>query len=202
MSNTVYFAQLAGADMTMEPGAFDGGEYRNDGPALWLDDGSGGVIAECADRESMIEILTDLLERAKAMPEPAPDAECRNCGRAIRYLEDRSGDTQWLHRPFTLPGLTSDEFTDECLDEDGDPLTKSGTEPTEWHPFTAEPASDPEASPQPGDQVLDMREPDEDHPRVVWEIQYGGQVALDNDHVRTPDELLVITRHVPEVQES
>lgn len=204
MSNTVYFAQLEGADMTMEPGAFDGGEYRNDGPALWLDDGSGGIIAECADRKTMIRVLTELLDAAKAIPEPAPDAKCRNCGRAIRFLESRSGDTEWLHRPFTLPGLASESFTDECLDEDGDPLTKPGTPHfPEGHPFTAEPASDPEASPQRGDQVIDMHaaneEPEGNHLAVVWEIQYGGQVALDNDHLRTPDQLLVIERHVPEV---
>lgn len=206
MTDWTFFADAAAesALISLEPGVFRGELVRNDGPAVCFNDGAGGVAVVAADKEALIRAFETILEDIKALPDPAPDAKCRNCGRAIRYPNAYDGPV-WLHRPFETDHVMSDDWTEECLDEDGDPLTKPGTPHfPEGHPVTAEPASDPEASPQVGDQVLDMYAIDEDYPEVaqvamVWDVQYSGQVALDNDHLRTPDQLLVIERYVPEV---
>jgi hypothetical protein len=199
MGNTVYFASLEGADMTMEAGAWDGRDSRNDGPALWLDDGSGGVIAECADRATMIRVLTELLERAKTMPEPVPDAACKHCRRAIRYVPYWSGDYAWLHRG---------EWVDACFDEHGNVLRAPRTPGfPQGRELTAWPATT-DATPKVGDQVIDttdLDDPEDEHLTaevgIVWEI-WSGLYTLDNDHMRTPDVLRVVAAYKEEEDQS
>lgn len=205
MTDWTFFADADAscAEVTLEPGVFRGEHVRNIGPAVRFHDGAGGVAVEAADKEALIAAFEAILERIKAEPDPAPDAKCRFCGRAIRYPNTEDGPV-WVHRPFETDEVRSDDWTDECMDEVGEPLELADMPYYSSGRYVlAQPATNPEASPQVGDQVLDMHAINEDYPELdqvamVWEVQYTGQVALDNDHLRTPDQLLVIERYVPE----
>jgi hypothetical protein len=206
MTDWTFFADAAAdsALISLEPGVFRGELVRNDGAAVCFNDGAGGVAVVAADKEALIKEFETILERIKELPDPAPDAKCRFCGRAIRYPNAYDGPV-WLHRPFETDEVRSDDWTEECMDEVGEPLELADMPHYSSGRYVlAQPATDPEAVPQVGDQVLDMHAINEEYPElaqvaVVWEVQYSGQIALDNDHLRTPDQLLVIERHVPEV---
>jgi len=193
MTDWTYFANAdASAYVTLEPGVFRGESMRNNGPAVRFDDGAGGVAVVAADRAALIEAFEAILERIKSQPEPAPDAKCKHCGRAIRYPNAYDGP-EWLHRPFLLENLTSDDWTAECLNEDGAPMLTPGGDYIE-----AEPATDPDAVAKPGDQVLDLYMIREDGPeldRVVVVSDVVPAAVLDNNRVRPLDELEVIERY-------
>lgn len=82
---------------TAEPGMWGGeeDEVRNDGPAFWFDDGSGGLIVEADSVEAMTETLTHMLELVRSRPAPLPAGVCVNCGAPVRFGQAHPSGVEW-----------------------------------------------------------------------------------------------------------
>jgi hypothetical protein len=198
-----YWGNIDAADVTLEPGVFQGENVRNNGPAVWFDDGSGGLIVEAKDKASLISSLTDILDRVKALPDPLPDAKCKHCGRGIRWVPERDGEMLWRHRPYVVefePGKFRgpDDWVEECDDADGNEMRVPGPF-SEGRWVTAWPETT-DATPKVGDQVVDMTDADPEDESlatiaVVTGKEIGGVYELDSEYAAVGEALRVIVRH-------
>lgn len=191
MTDWTLFADAEDSIVSLEPGVFRGEGLRNNGPAVLFKNGSGGVAVVAPDKATLVTALRNALSRIEALPEPAPDSTCRNCGHAIRYPNTENG-AYWVHRPFTSRWVNFEDWEQDCSNDEGDYVMNR------HHVLMAQPASDAQAIAQPGDLVIDMYAVEQDYPEVdqvrrVWEVQPGGVIVLDNDHLRRPEQVLVLT---------
>jgi hypothetical protein len=201
MTDWPYWAKIENAQITLEPGAWQGEiDVRNDGPALWFDDGSGGVIVEAKDKEELVATLKTILDRVEEMPDPVPDAACKHCGRAIRWVPEGDDAMIWLHKPtihIRADGgrfIGSSAWDQVCTDEHGEEM---GTPSNPAVPVTAWPAIT-DATPRVGDQVLDIGMVDDDDLEDVADVGIvtstrGRRFILDWDGVtHRAEELRVV----------